>query len=148
MADAASDIPEVVNDEAAHRFEIKLGGETWPTSEHFFQAMKFVGNPDEEEVCQAKSPMIAARMGRSRKRPGSAGTSLSRISCDQAGWVTSPVPTPWPLSASVSRPGSESMPGATTMTRSSSRTRLTLGCTDWPAAAKDAGKESGKDGAK
>ena len=48
---------------------IKLGGKTWPTSEHYFQAMKFVGTPDEEEIRQAKSPMIAARMGRSRKRP-------------------------------------------------------------------------------
>ena len=48
---------------------IKLVGKTWPTSEHYFQAMKFVGTPDEEEVRRAKSPMIAARMGRSRKRP-------------------------------------------------------------------------------
>jgi ribA/ribD-fused uncharacterized protein len=48
---------------------IKLNGKTWPTSEHYFQAMKFVGTPDEEEVRLAKSPMIAARMGRSRKRP-------------------------------------------------------------------------------
>jgi ribA/ribD-fused uncharacterized protein len=48
---------------------IKLDGKTWPTSEHYFQAMKFVGSPDEEEVRLAKSPMIAARMGRSRKRP-------------------------------------------------------------------------------
>ncbi len=48
---------------------ITLGGKTWPTSEHYFQARKFAGTPDEEEVRRAKSPMIAARMGRSRKRP-------------------------------------------------------------------------------
>lgn len=48
---------------------IKLKGKTWPTSEHYFQAQKFAGTPDEEEVRQAKSPMVAARMGRSRKRP-------------------------------------------------------------------------------
>ncbi len=48
---------------------ISLKGKTWPTSEHFFQAQKFAGTPDEEEVRLAKSPMIAARMGRSRKRP-------------------------------------------------------------------------------
>jgi N-glycosidase YbiA len=48
---------------------ITLNGKTWPTSEHFFQAQKFAGTPDEEEVRQAKSPMIAARMGRSRQRP-------------------------------------------------------------------------------
>jgi len=48
---------------------IVLKAKTWPTSEHYFQAQKFAGTPDEEEVRQAKSPMIAARMGRSRKRP-------------------------------------------------------------------------------
>jgi ribA/ribD-fused uncharacterized protein len=48
---------------------IALKGRTWPTSEHYFQAQKFSDTPDEEEVRQAKSPMVAARMGRSRKRP-------------------------------------------------------------------------------
>ena len=48
---------------------IRLHGKTWPTSEHYFQAMKFAGSPHEEEVHQANSPMIAAWMGRSRKRP-------------------------------------------------------------------------------
>ncbi|QDV35658.1 NADAR domain-containing protein [Tautonia plasticadhaerens] len=47
----------------------RLKGKTWPTSEHDFQAQKFVGTPDEEEVRSAKLPMVAARMGRSRKRP-------------------------------------------------------------------------------
>jgi ribA/ribD-fused uncharacterized protein len=50
-------------------YSIELGGKTWPTSEHYFQAMKFAGTPDEDEVRLAKSPMVAARMGRSRKRP-------------------------------------------------------------------------------
>jgi N-glycosidase YbiA len=48
---------------------IVLKGRTWPTSEHYFQAQKFAGTSDEEEVRQAKSPRVAARMGRSRKRP-------------------------------------------------------------------------------
>ena len=48
---------------------IRLAGKTWPTCEHYFQAQKFAGTPDEEEVRRAKSPIIAARMGRSRKRP-------------------------------------------------------------------------------
>lgn len=48
---------------------IALKGKTWPTSEHYFQAQKFAGTPDEDEVRLARSPMIAARMGRSRKRP-------------------------------------------------------------------------------
>src|SRR5262245_61377195 len=48
---------------------ITLKGRTWPTSEHYFQAQKFPGVADEEEIRLARSPMIAARMGRSRKRP-------------------------------------------------------------------------------
>ena len=48
---------------------IRLTGKVWPTSEHYFQAQKFAGHPDEEEVRLAKSPMIAARMGRSLARP-------------------------------------------------------------------------------
>lgn len=48
---------------------IELKGKVWPTSEHYFQAQKFAGAPDEEELRQAKSPMVVARMGRSRKRP-------------------------------------------------------------------------------
>lgn len=48
---------------------IKLKGKIWPTSEHYFQAQKFAGEPDEDVIRKAKSPMIAARMGRDRKRP-------------------------------------------------------------------------------
>lgn len=47
----------------------KINGKQWPTSEHYFQAQKFAGTEHEEEIRQAKSPMIAARMGRSRQRP-------------------------------------------------------------------------------
>jgi N-glycosidase YbiA len=50
-----------------HSFELK--GRIWPTSEHYFQAQKFAGTEHEEAVRLAKSPMIAARMGRSRQRP-------------------------------------------------------------------------------
>ncbi len=48
---------------------IELKCQVWPTSEHYFQAQKFAGTEHEEAVRQAKSPMIAARMGRSRERP-------------------------------------------------------------------------------
>jgi ribA/ribD-fused uncharacterized protein len=48
-------------------YPIKLRGRTWPTSEHYFQAQKFAGTDQEEAIRQAKSPMIAARLGRSRK---------------------------------------------------------------------------------
>ena len=48
---------------------LRLKDRDWPTSEHYFQAQKFAGTPSEEEIRRAASPMIAARMGRSRKRP-------------------------------------------------------------------------------
>lgn len=48
---------------------IELKGMRWPTVEHYFQAQKFSGTEHEEAVRLAKSPMIAARMGRSRERP-------------------------------------------------------------------------------
>lgn len=48
---------------------ITLKGVLWPTSEHYFQAQKFAGTAHEEAIRQAPSPMIAARMGRSRGRP-------------------------------------------------------------------------------
>lgn len=50
-----------------HGFEVD--GVRWPTSEHYFQAQKFAGTPHVEEIRQARSPMIAARMGRARARP-------------------------------------------------------------------------------
>src|SRR5262245_40104469 len=48
---------------------IRMKGKVWPTSEHYFQAQKFAGTEHEEEIRLIKSPMIAARMGRDRKRP-------------------------------------------------------------------------------
>ncbi len=51
------------------RHRIFLKQKSWPTTEHYFQAQKFAGEPDEEEVRLAKTAMIAARMGRSRSRP-------------------------------------------------------------------------------
>jgi len=50
-------------------YPITIEGKTWPTSEHFFQAQKFPGTLHEEEIRLATSPMIAAKMGRDRKRP-------------------------------------------------------------------------------
>lgn len=50
-----------------HRIELK--GRVWPTSEHYFQAQKFAGTEHEEAFRLVKSPMLAARMGRSRERP-------------------------------------------------------------------------------
>lgn len=49
-------------------YPIRLRRKQWPTSEHFFQAQKFVAASDQEEIRTARSPMLAAQMGRDRKR--------------------------------------------------------------------------------
>ncbi|MCR9119248.1 MAG: NADAR family protein [bacterium] len=49
-------------------YPIKIGKKIWPTSEHYFQAMKFKDKADQEKIRKAHSPMQAARMGRDRKR--------------------------------------------------------------------------------
>lgn len=48
---------------------IDLDGKSWPSSEHYFQAQKFVGTPAEEVVRLASSPAEAARIGRDRNLP-------------------------------------------------------------------------------
>lgn len=41
----------------------------WATSEHYFQAQKFVDTPHLEKVRQTKTPKDAANMGRNRSLP-------------------------------------------------------------------------------
>lgn len=48
---------------------VEMKSRIWPTSEHYLQAQKFADTEQEEAIREAKSPMIAARMGRSRERP-------------------------------------------------------------------------------
>lgn len=48
-------------------YPIQLGGKTWPTSEHYFQAQKFEDEAYQKQIRSERSPMIAARLGRSRK---------------------------------------------------------------------------------
>ncbi|XZE36353.1 NADAR family protein [Pirellulaceae bacterium SH501] len=50
-------------------FPIELDGKIWPSSEHYFQAQKFVGTEHEEAIRSEESPMKAAKMGRERNRP-------------------------------------------------------------------------------
>ena len=50
-----------------HSFEID--GMPWQTVEHYFQAMKFPGTPDEEAIRLSTSPMIAKQMSNDRARP-------------------------------------------------------------------------------
>jgi len=49
-------------------YPIRVNGKTWPTSEHYFQAQKFEDPAAQEKIRTAKSPMIAARLGRDRKQ--------------------------------------------------------------------------------
>lgn len=50
-------------------YPIVLQDRTWPTTEHYFQAQKFAGTEHAEAIRLTPSPMVAARMGRSRCRP-------------------------------------------------------------------------------
>jgi len=63
-----------VSDEYGHfsnfaGFPIELDGRIWPTSEHYFQAQKSAEREHQEAIRKTASPMIAARMGRDRKKP-------------------------------------------------------------------------------
>ncbi len=50
------------------RYSIFLDGQRWPTSEHYFQAQKFDNIEHREEIRRAKTPTIAANLGRDRKK--------------------------------------------------------------------------------
>lgn len=50
-------------------YPVRMDGKLWPTSEHYFQAQKFEDAQHQENIRETKSPMIAARMGRDRKKP-------------------------------------------------------------------------------
>lgn len=50
------------------RYPVTIDGKLWPTSEHYFQAMKFASERDQNEIRSVKSPMEAARKGRDRGR--------------------------------------------------------------------------------
>jgi ribA/ribD-fused uncharacterized protein len=48
-------------------FPIQFEGKLWPTTEHSFQAQKFFDQSYQEKIRLEPSPMIAARLGRSRR---------------------------------------------------------------------------------
>ena len=52
---------------AKYPFEVE--GKKWSTSEHYFQAQKFVGTVHEEKVRLARTARDAANMGRDRSLP-------------------------------------------------------------------------------
>ncbi len=47
-------------------FPITVDGVRWPTSEHYFQGQKFLDQRSQLRIRGAKTPMIAARLGRER----------------------------------------------------------------------------------
>ena len=47
----------------AEKFRLFIKGKSWKTTEHFYQAMKFEGLPEEEEVRNAKNAYWAAKLG-------------------------------------------------------------------------------------
>lgn len=49
-------------------YPVQIDGKLWPTSEHYFQAMKFASEKDQKEIRSIKNPMEAARKGRDRRR--------------------------------------------------------------------------------
>ena len=50
------------------RYSITIKNKRYPTTEHYYQSQKFVDKKDQEQIRKANSPMLAARMGRDRKR--------------------------------------------------------------------------------
>eukprot|EP01012_Entosiphon_sulcatum_P016197 TRINITY_DN21114_c0_g1_i1.p1 TRINITY_DN21114_c0_g1~~TRINITY_DN21114_c0_g1_i1.p1 ORF type:complete len:205 (-),score=18.53 TRINITY_DN21114_c0_g1_i1:64-657(-) len=50
-------------------YPIQLGGLTWATTEHYFQAQKFAGTPHAEEIRLTSHPAEAKRAGADRSRP-------------------------------------------------------------------------------
>lgn len=52
-----------------YRSPIQLDGATWPTTEHYFQAQKFVDAAIQASIRRASTPSQAARMGRDRNNP-------------------------------------------------------------------------------
>jgi ribA/ribD-fused uncharacterized protein len=51
------------------RYGIELDGQWWPTTEHYFQAQKFEDAAYRERIRTAKTPKLAAELGRSRDLP-------------------------------------------------------------------------------
>jgi N-glycosidase YbiA len=53
-----------------HLSPFSIDGEEWPTTEHYFQAMKFPDNPKyQQAIKEATTPAVAKRMGSSRSVP-------------------------------------------------------------------------------
>jgi hypothetical protein len=51
------------------RHPILLDGITWPTTEHYFQAQKYVDTVKYLQIARAPTPKLAAELGRDRSLP-------------------------------------------------------------------------------
>jgi len=81
---------------SAHPFT--LDGQLWPTSEHYFQAQKFVGfSEHQDEIRLAATPMEAAEKGRERHRPPRA----DRASAGNRRGLPDGVAAPWNEASTV-----------------------------------------------
>lgn len=49
-------------------YPVLLERKRWPTSEHYFQAQKFLDPRARDEIRSASTPLLAARLGRDRRR--------------------------------------------------------------------------------
>lgn len=49
-------------------YPVKIDGEIWQTTEHYFQAQKFDDKKYRAKIAKANSPMLAAKLGRDRKQ--------------------------------------------------------------------------------
>jgi ribA/ribD-fused uncharacterized protein len=65
------------------RYPIEMDGLTWPTSEHWFQAQKFVATDREAEMMEAiraaPSPRAAFTLGRDPSRPHRSDWESARV---------------------------------------------------------------------
>lgn len=50
-------------------YPIKMDGKLWPTTEHYYQAQKYSDKKIQKRIREAKSPMMAANIGRDKSLP-------------------------------------------------------------------------------
>lgn len=62
------------------QYPILLDKKRWPTSEHYFQAQKFLDPKVRESIRIASTPMMAARLGRDRHRKLRADWDSAKVS--------------------------------------------------------------------
>jgi ribA/ribD-fused uncharacterized protein len=59
-----ADVYEIFGTYSKHAFELE--SKEWPSIEHYYQAMKFSSDDDQEKIRLAQNPQQARKLGRSR----------------------------------------------------------------------------------